>query len=382
MVGSMRVAIVLGGLELGGSERQALLLARYLAHKQGAEVEVWGFGDPGGAAEMAEEYGIPWRAVASPWSPKRLRLGSLARFAWMLRCAQLDVILPYTMLPNVVCGLIWRWTGARLCIWNQRDEGLYRMERRAEHRAIRQTPWFVSNSQAGVDFLIRTFGVNPDRIRLIHNGVELARPESDRPTWRSRLGVSEDCFLACMVANLSVFKDHVTLLKSWRKVVDRMDAISRPAVLLLAGRFNTTYESLKVLANDLELGRSVRFLGKVNDIAGLLSAVDLGVFSSHTEGCPNSVLECMAAGLMVVGTDIPGIREAVGPDGYSFLAPPGDVEALADQILGLAANPKMCAKRGAANRHRIEMEFSPQRMCEKMVALIVDGLRGGGTTEH
>jgi len=375
MLSGTRIVIVLGSLELGGSERQALLLARYLIHEQDAHVEVWGFHSPGRTTTLCEEYGIPWRIAPWPWPRGRVqRLKGLVRFAWALRRVRPDVILPYTMVPNVFCGLVWRWAGARLCVWNQRDEGLERMGQRAERWAIRQTPWFVANSQQGADFLVQELGVKPDRIWVVHNGIELADPELDRAMWRSQLGVSDNCFLACMVANLSVHKDHATLLKAWRKVVDRLDVTAHPAVLLLAGRFDNTHESLKALAYDLELGRSVRFLEKVEDIAGLLGAVDLGVFSSCSEGCPNSVLECMAAGLAVVGTDIPGIREAVGPDGHPFLAPPGDAELLADRIVELALNQELRAELGTANRRRVEMEFSPQRMCEEMVALLARGL--------
>jgi len=84
----------------------------------------------------------------------------------------------------------------------------------------------------------------------------------------------------------------------------------------------------------------------------------------------------MAAGLAVAGTDIPGVREALSPDSHRFLAPVGDTEALADRILKLASDGEERARLGAANRLRVETEFSPQRMCEQNVALIVDTLEG------
>src|SRR5260370_33829722 len=73
-IAGARVIIVLGPLELGGSERQAILLARYLTSDQNAKVEVWGYGEPGRAAELCDAYGIPWRSVPIPlpWSTSRI----------------------------------------------------------------------------------------------------------------------------------------------------------------------------------------------------------------------------------------------------------------------------------------------------------------------
>jgi glycosyltransferase involved in cell wall biosynthesis len=270
-------------------------------------------------------------------------------------------------------------TGARTCIWNQRDRGLGRLTPKAERLAVRGTPLFISNSAQAADFLVQTLNAPRERVRIIHNGIQLAQPLAGRAAWRNRLGIGDDTFAACMVGNLTELKDHDTLLRAWRLVVDGLVASGRSAVLLLAGHLEgsgSTHHSSKAMAYDLELGQSVRFLGQVQDVSGLLSAVDLGVFSSRSESSPNGVLECMAAGLVVAGTDIQGIREAVGPEGEQFLAPPGDAEALAEKILRLAAAPEQRAGIGAANRLRIETEFSPAQMCEQVLALMIEGLQG------
>ncbi|MCP4108878.1 MAG: glycosyltransferase, partial [Desulfobacteraceae bacterium] len=225
--------------------------------------------------------------------------------------------------------------------------------------------------------LIHVLGVRPERIQVIYNGIVPGKAESSRAAWRKQLGINDNCFLAVMVANLSGWKDHATLLKAWRIVVNHLQAADSYAVLLLAGGFVNTHHQLKALACDLELGNSVRFLGYVEDIPGLLEAVDIGVLSSRSEGCPNGVLECMATGLAVAGTDIPGIREAVGQDGYPFLAPAENAESLADRILKLAANHKLRMKIGEANRSRIEEKFGLQRMCEETVKLIAEKLEIG-----
>lgn len=362
-----RVIFVFGNLELGGAESQALMLARHLVDQECAKVEVWGFNESGPVAEICERHGIPWRVVGYPFAAGPLgRLNSLVKLAWLLRKARPDVLLPYTTVPNVACGLIWKFTGANACVWNQRDEGLVPIETWWERWAVKRMSHFISNSHAGARFLTEALNLNSAQVRVIQNGISGGVPAMDRSAWRERLEIDDGAFVACMVANLHSNKDHKTLLRAWREVVN----VRPNAVLVLAGRQDNAYESLLALAYELEIDRAVRFAGHVDDVAGLLSAVDIGVFSSHSEGCPNGVLECMAAGLAVAGTDIEGVREVVGPQGSEFLAPPGDAKELAQTILKLARDAGLCETIGEENQQRIRERYNAQRMCEETVAYL------------
>ena len=366
-----RIVFVLFNLELGGAERQALILARHLVEHEQAAVEVWGFNKPGPVVQLCEQLGVPWRLIPYPFQSRSLvRLAGLVRIALALRRARPDILLPYTFVPNVLCGLIWKWTGARACVWNQRDEGVMRFVTGWARSAARRTPAFISNSEAGARFLVETLNVDPAKVRVIGNGIEELPPKNDRHAWRARLDIGDDSFVACMVANLHDNKDHRTLLKAWRRVVDQSNGQKR--VLVLAGRHDGAYESLTGLAQELDLDRHVRFAGQVLDVPGLLSAADLGVFSSVTEGCPNGVLECMSAGLAVAGTDIDAIRSAIGPAGTPFLAPPKDPEALAGVILKLADDPDLRVTIGAENRERVRNEYGADRMCHETIDVLKD----------
>jgi glycosyltransferase involved in cell wall biosynthesis len=367
MLSGSRIVFVLGNLELGGAERQALVLARYLVEHEEAQVEVWGLTKSGPVAEICAQHGIPARVV--PYPLHGHSIAAIPDTCQALRDAKPDILLPYTLRPNVLCGLIWMNTGARLCVWNQRDEGRLPLPNSREGLAARLTPLLISNSAAGARFLTK-LGVDSAKVNVIPNGVALAAPESDRRAWRERLAVDERCFVACMVANLHANKDHATLLRAWRNVVSKLEANGRDALLVLAGREDGAYESLVSLATELKIDDSVRFTGPVSDVSGLLGAVEVSVFSSRSEGCPNAVLESMAAGLPVAGTDIEGIREVVGPASERLLAAPGDADALATVLTTLANDPRLCAEVGAQNRDRVRNNYDPLRMCKETTALL------------
>lgn len=366
-----RILILLHWLEIGGAERQALLLAKYLKYELGAVVEVWGFDPPGRVAQMCNELDIPCRQVPTgfEWGTWRL-IRDMGRLLLKLRRFRADAIIPYTMHPNVVAAVIWRFAGIEACIWQQRDEGRMRVPRLFEWLAVRLSPAFVSNSSPGMEFLNRVLRAPNRHCSLIRNGVEMPVPKVERSTVRAHLGICDEALCVCMVANLHSYKDHNTLLLAWDLMRKRWPTDSHPIVLLLAGRFDNTQPMLATQAAELGLGTSVRFLGSVEDIPSLLAAVDVAAFSSRYEGCPNGVLEAMAAGLPVVATDIPGTRDALGEGCDDVLAAVGDPLQFASRLVALLENAELRRELGSRNRARIEQEFGVDRMCLETASII------------
>ncbi|MDY0384091.1 glycosyltransferase [Trichlorobacter sp.] len=370
---NLKIVLLFGNLELGGAERQGLLLARHLKEQQGAEVQVWGLGAGRGAvADQCEVWNIPWRAVTLHWGLRR-RLPHLLRLWWRLRGAQPQIVLSYTKVPNLAAALLWRWCGVQLCVWNQADAGLLLPSTWLHRWAISRVKQFIANAEGGRQYLLKTFGLLPSQVRLIRNGVSLSPAVDDRPTWRQRLSVAADAVVVVMVANLSCYKDHATLLRAWQLVVSRT---GRTDLLVLAGRFDDQAVPLQRQAKQLGVAGQVRFLGAVSDVSGLLAAADLCVHSSPSEGIPNAVLEAMASGLPVIGSDIPGLREAVGEAGLSLLAPVGDAEALAALLQRLMQDPAERQRQGALMRQRAEQRFALDGMCRETVDYLQAALDG------
>lgn len=367
----MRVVFLLNSLEVGGSEQQALHLAHHLANGRGAEVHVVGPAPAGELCVRCERSGVAWHAVGGrrPWfSPRDWR--QMGRLARLLRDLRPDALLPYTRTPNVIAGLLWRPLGAKVCVWNHRDDGSGLSGGLVERAAVRMAPLWVANSRHGAAAMAGALGVAVHRIRVIPNGVALPPPREDRGQWRRKLGVGDHVVATCMLANLNENKDHASLIAAWQRVVQELAALGPPAVLVLAGRPGSASSALDRLIARHSLDGTVRRLGFVDDVAGLLAAVDLCVFSSPREGSPAGVLEPMAMGLPVAAVDNPGVREALGPEALAHLAPPGDVAALADRIVRLAREPGLRRALGDANRQRLQSHFSVGDMCAAMSTLL------------
>jgi glycosyltransferase involved in cell wall biosynthesis len=367
-----RIVFLFGSFDLGGAERQGLLLADYLRTRLGADVTVCALNPRAGRlSELCDDLGIPWQGIPFHWGLSK-RWYFFPKALAALKKERPDILVSYTCVPNLVCALGRTLVGATLSVWNQADEGLLLNPWPLHRFAVRQSRCIISNSSGGKNFLLDTYGIPAPNVHLIYNGIALPAAGKGRHAWREELGLAPDTLVACMVANLSRYKDHGTVIRAWREVAaSRPDS---PPVLLLAGRFDGTERQLQDLAAELHCAAAIRFLGPVADVSGLLSAADLFVYGSKSEGIPNAVLEAMAAGLPVVGSDIPGIREAVGPEGADLLVSVGDHGGMAARISLLLQDAGLRIRYGSLMKRRVETVFGLSRMCEETAEVIAEAL--------
>lgn len=372
-----RILIVLTTLDLGGAERQALHLASYLQDQRRAQVDIVAlFGGLGNQAvrRLCVERRLPCLRVSMPehihTSPS---FRSLLQFAREIHFLQPDILLPYTSMPNVLCGVTWRQSGAKTCLWNQRDHGLDLPSERWQRAALANTPWFLTNARSGMDCLVNQRGIPAAQVRLVFNGVAPPPAKESSQTLRPRLGISDQSLVGVMLANLHCYKDHETLIRAWKLVDARLGVGgAMPPTLLLAGREDDA-KNLKALVSQLELTHRVRFLGPVDDVSSLLNAADLSLLSSDNEGTPNAVIESMAAGLPVVATDIRGCRDALGED-YEYLVPAKSPEIFAQHIINLARDPEKRAAVGQRLQARAHREFTLGKMCGQTCTILEEAL--------
>jgi len=210
-------------------------------------------------------------------------------------------------------------------------------------RAYRRA-WFHAISESTRDDLVAR-GVAPERVRVIHPGVDSVRftPAAD-----GRRTVAPS-FL------------YVGRLKRYKGVGLAVRALAlarahRPDLSLdIAGSGDQRAE-LERLTQDLGLGGAVRFHGFVSEEQKLelLRRTWANVFPSPKEGWGITVVEAAACGTPSLASDSPGLRDSVRHGETGYLVPHGDVEALAGRMRELAAAPAAVAALGAGARRFAE----------------------------
>jgi glycosyltransferase involved in cell wall biosynthesis len=78
----------------------------------------------------------------------------------------------------------------------------------------------------------------------------------------------------------------------------------------------------------------------------------------------------MAAGLPVVATDTPGIREVLGDEMADWLAAPGQPDGFARRIIALAGDPQKRQALGCSNAARVRLQYSAQCMLEETASIL------------
>ena len=361
----MHYLIALNWLTLGGAERQALLLSSEL-RKRGHRVTVVGLSTPGVVQDMCRDMGIPCHYFPFEFAPSiTQKLRDIWNLYRTISALKPDYIISYDMVPNLLYGIIWRFTGARNFVWQQRDEGRTRRARILERTALALTPRFISNSEHAVDWMVSTLGVKRSLVTVIRNGIQL-HDESTLQTgrWKHRHGLDPSVRLVTMIANIHFQKDHKTLVRAWKHILDTY-ANPEQLKLVLAGNHQAAWPEIEAYLTSEGISDTVYAPGGIADVTDLLHDTEIIAFSSLSEGVPNGILEGMAHRRPVVGTAIPGIIETGIPHHPRQISAPHNAHEMAENILWMLVHPQEAVEIGRTNRHIIETRFTVDRMVEQ-----------------
>lgn len=362
---------LIGSFNQGGSERQAVQLAKVLRADGTYNVRVGCLSKEGVLLKEIEKAGfdeIPAFPLTSFYDANMLR--QVRACAKYLRENKIDLIHTHDFYTNIFGMLAARLARTRARIASKREtDGM----RSVTQKAMEKNAYIFSHSivvnAAAIKRHLTERGVRENKIVIIHNGLDVERLalNANRTEYEKRvmLRLPREKRLITIVANL---RHSIKNIPMFLRAAQIVSGSVSDAAFAIAGE-GELLDEMKAMAADLGISENTYFLGRCSQVAELLSVSYAGVLSSTSEGFSNSILEYMAAGLPVVATRVGGAEEAVSENETGFLIDSNDHQAMAAKLIELLKNTHKAARLGSKGREKVFAEFSLNGQLQKTKAL-------------
>ena len=211
--------------------------------------------------------------------------------------------------------------------------------------------------------LQRIFSLPFDKINIIPNGVNLTKFNGIQRDYDFRRKYAFDNEKIIFFAGRLVPEKGVQVLID---ALPKMLEYYRDCKLVIAGR-GPMLEELQSKVNFMKLSEKVYFTGYLNEkqMIQMYKSADVAVFPSTYEPFGIVALEGMLSGTPVVVSDMGGLNEIVehGVDGLKSYA--GNANSLADSILSLLYNQKLCLELVKNAKAKVKKHYSWQKIMEE-----------------
>ncbi len=353
----IRICQLITELAPAGAERCVFELARRLDRER-FEVEVAALRG-GAVAGWLEQEGIPVTVlnVRGKWD-----LGKINTLADLLKDREFDILHTHLFHADFV---------GRLAAARARTPHLVHTVHIAEQRF---RPWqfafarwtrqrcqkIIAVSESARDHHAAKAHLSLESYQVIHNGIDIAAyslDESARVQLRNEWNVTDDEVLVAFVGRLDHQKGLDVLLEAFK----RLHQQGCSPRLVVAGD-GPQRDMLECFIATEPAGQNIIPLGYTNDVRGVLSAADILAMPSRWEGFGLAAAEAMAAGLPVVATSVPGLKDVCVDEQTALLVQPDDSDALARKIGQLTADAELRDRLGQAGRQRVEQMFDISKM--------------------
>lgn len=204
--------------------------------------------------------------------------------------------------------------------------------------------------------IVRTYGLEPSRVPVIYNGIDLSRC-IPRGTWGGR-----EVMTLLHIGRFNEQKNHAGLLRAYQKIREHY-----PNTRLDLLGDGELFADMKTYARELGIEDSVRFLGSQTNVYPYLHNADLFLLPSDYEGMPMTIIEAMGTGLPIVATAVGGVPDML-ENGESGLLVPRDEDAVSKAVCRLLSDAGL---RRALGEKAMESSrrFSAEHMAEEYCRL-------------
>lgn len=299
---------------------------------------------------------------ASRWESHKM-LG-LVRF---MRREPVHILHTHLFGANTWGRVLGRLAGVPVIIAHEHWSSKARREVWVDRLLYRLTDRILVPSHASKQLVMEMEGIPARYIDVTYNGVDIEqfKPGAEAAAVRQELGLGPQDVVIGTVGRLSADKGGQDDLL-WAA-----NEIRHPHVKLLVVGDGPLRPDLEKYATELGMldTQAAIFTGTRNDVARLLSAMDIFVLPSHKEALPIAVLEAMAMCLPVVATRVGGVPEVVEDGSTGLLVEPGDRPALRDALARLVCDRDFASSLGASGQARVRAQFTVDMMVEHVEEL-------------
>lgn len=199
--------------------------------------------------------------------------------------------------------------------------------------------------------ILSLFSINKDNFKPIINGVDTDRfiqnPKQGKMV-RNNLGIKENQIIIGSVGRLVPGKNYQSLINAFNNISSTIDGVH----LVIAGD-GPERSMLTDLVKKHNLESRIHLLGRRDDIPALLSAYDLFVLPSKSEGLSNTLLEAMSSSLPAIACNVGGNPEIIIPNISGMLYESGNEQQLSKTLLSLCTNKPEIIKLSKSARNHI-----------------------------
>jgi len=354
------------------------LLAPQLQAFQAAGYEVIGMSAAGSHVAHLDEMGIEhinipaFTRSANPLQDLRA-FGQLVR---ILRSLQPDIVHTHNPKPGILGRIAGRLVRTPLVVNTQ--HGLWAQP---TDRWQRRLPVYVAERVAAafgdielvqnpedVKTLVKVLRVPERKVRLLGNGVDLARFD---PT-RVETGARDRLRAEWEIADREIVCLVVGRLVTEKGIVELLDAAhqlreigSRARFVVVGPTDPDKSDAIDPAVFERARADGVVLAGTRTDMPECYAAADLFVTASWREGFPRGAMEAAAMGLPTVASDIRGNRQVIADRRTGLLVPVRDADRIAGAVEELVGDPAERSRMGAAARRRASAEFDQQRIIDR-----------------
>jgi glycosyltransferase involved in cell wall biosynthesis len=353
------VVILISSLEVGGAEKQSILLSMALsAHYNVTLFVLYGSRTNSKQLKLVEKYGVECILLNGGIVSKGL---SFRRF---VQLNSIDIVFCFLPRDNLFAGVFLFLSKCNKVIGGVRLDGnpilknlpLYIMVK------LRIIKYIIFNSYASYDSFLLRDSIK-DFCLVIHNCIE---GDCSPPKTTEKLSKGMKIL---SVGRFVKNKDYHTALSSIKKMNDTYLTPNFKVKYIIVG-YGDLENNIKQWVQDLNLNDIVTIVLNPEDISSYYDDADVYLSTSLKEGLSNSIMEAMLYSLPIVATNV-GDTSFLVKDKYNgFLCKPKDINFIANKLYEINNDSKLRIDMGHNSCNIISNDFNSQRFVKNYIEFI------------